>query len=64
MKIDKEKLQIAMGNAKMTINQLALKSGISRISILAYMNNTRNPKPITVGKIADVLNVKVEDLIE
>ena len=63
MKIDKEKLQIAMGNAKMTTNQLALKSGISRISILAYMNNNRSPKPITIGKIAEALDVKVEDLI-
>ncbi len=64
MKINDEKLEIAMANKCMTINQLAAKSGVSRMSLANYTANRRNPKPSTVGKIAKALDVKVEDLIQ
>lgn len=64
MKISKEKMQLAMANACMNTTQLSKEADISRFSLNAYANKTRNPKPATVGKIAKALNVKVEDLVE
>ena len=64
MVINKEKLQLAMANACMNITQLSEKANISRFSLKAYENRTRNPKPETVGRIAKALNVKAEDLVE
>lgn len=64
MQINKEKLQLAMANACMNISELSQKADISRFSLNAYSNGTRNPKPVTVGKIAKALNVKVEDLVD
>lgn len=53
-----------MANACLTVTQLSDKAEISRISLNAYMTHRRNPKPVTLGKIAKALNVKVEDLME
>ncbi len=64
MKIDKEKLQLAIAKKCYTINDLAEKAEISRNSINAYMSGRKNPKPMTVGKIARVLEVKVEDIVK
>ena len=64
MVINKEKLQLAMANACMNITQLSEKADVSRFSLNAYANRTRNPKPGTVGRIAKALDVKVEDLVE
>ena len=64
MNINKEKMQLAMANACMNTTQLSKKADISRFSLNAYVNKTRNPKPATVGRIAKALNVKVEDLVE
>lgn len=53
-----------MANACMNITHLSEQAEVSRFSLNSYMNRTRNPKPVTVGKIAKALNVKVEDLVE
>jgi transcriptional regulator with XRE-family HTH domain len=64
MKIDKQKLAIAMGNSCITFNELSIKSGVSRITIGKFLSGKVVPRPATIGKIAKALNVKVEDLIE
>lgn len=64
MTIDKGKLQLVMAKKCYTVNDLAEKASISRNSINAYMSGRKNPKPITVGKIAKVLEVKVEDIVK
>jgi len=64
MKINKNRLNLAMANACMSINDLAEKSEISRISIGRFISGKTEPKPVTVGKLAKALNVKVEYLIE
>ncbi len=63
MRIDKDKLLIAIANKCFTINDLAAKAKISRNSINAYMSGRKNPKPSTLGKIAKVLDVKVQDIV-
>lgn len=64
MKINRTKLTLAMANACMSINDLAKKSKVSRVSIGRFLNGKTEPKPATVGKLAKALNVKVENLIE
>lgn len=64
MKIDKEKLQLAMANMCISTKELAVQAGIAEQNISAYMSGRKNPKPMTVGKIAKVLQVKVEDIIK
>lgn len=63
MKIDNRKLSVAMANECMTIKSLCEKAGVSEISFRKIRAGTRNPKPITVGKIARALNVTVQEII-
>ena len=64
MKINKQKLQLAMANACMNMDDLAEKAEISRVSISNYISGLRTPKPKTLGKIAKALKVPVENLID
>lgn len=63
MKISNEKLELAMANECITRNELAKKSGVAKITLTKKKTNP-NIKPVTVGKIAKALKIKVEDLIE
>lgn len=64
MKINKQKLQIAMANKCMSTDDLVRLSGVSRISISKYLSGMRNPRPKALGKIAKALDVPVEKLID
>jgi len=64
MKLNKDKLHLAMANACLTIGELAEQSKVSRVALTRFSTGKGNPKPATIGKIAKALNVKVEDLIE
>jgi DNA-binding Xre family transcriptional regulator len=64
MKIDKNKLDLAMAANCISYEKLSKITGVSQVTIARMKNGSQNPRPITVGKIAKALNVKVEDLIE
>lgn len=64
MKVNKQKLQVAMANACLNMDDLAALAEVSRVSISKYLSGVRNPKPKTIGKIAKALNVPVESLID
>jgi transcriptional regulator with XRE-family HTH domain len=64
MKININKLLLAMANACITIGELSSKSGISRTALNNFTTGKGNPKPATIGKIAKALNISVEDLIK
>lgn len=64
MKLNANKLILAMANACITIGELADKSRVSRTAINKFTTGKGNPKPATIGKLAKALNVSVEDLIE
>lgn len=64
MKINKQKLQLAMANACLNMDDLAALAEVSRVSISKYLSGLRNPKPKTIGKIAKALKVPVESLID
>ena len=64
MKVNKKKLQLAMANACLNMDDLATMANVSRISIAKYLSGLRNPKPKTIGKIAKALNVPVESIVD
>lgn len=64
MKINKQKLQLAMANSCLNIDDLAELAKISRVSLTKYISGTTEPRTKTLGKIAKALNVPVENLID
>lgn len=64
MKLNTNKLLLAMAKSCMTITELSEHSTISRPALTKIITGKSNPKPATIGKIAKALNVKVEYLIE
>lgn len=64
MKLNIDKFNLEMANACISINDLAEKADVSRISIGRFISGKTEPRPATVGKIAKALGCKVEDLIE
>lgn len=63
LKINKNKLGIAMARKGMSFKELAERSCISRTT-LSYINNGKSCRPEVVSKIAVALNVDVIELIE
>lgn len=64
MKLDKNKLYVAMGNKCITTKELCKCAGIAQISLRRILKNETIPRPATIGKIAKALNVPVEQIIE
>lgn len=64
MKISTEKIELAMANAVVGTKRLSELTGIAPAMITRIKNGSQQPRPVTVGKIAKALNVKVEDLVE
>lgn len=63
MKINKQKLQIALATACMTTKELVGKSGLSKATTMNALTG-KKVKPVTIGKIAKALDVQVTDLID
>lgn len=64
MKINKMKLDIAMANKKYSAKKLAKVCGVSQVTINRITKGIQKARPETIGKIADALEVKAEELIE
>ncbi len=63
MRIDKQKLQLAMARECLTTKELQEKSDVPKATLINATAG-KNCKPATVGKIAKALNVPVENLID
>lgn len=63
MRINRKTLVCLMLEKDMNVNQLAVKSGISRGTI-SSVKNGKSCTDLTVGKIAKALKVPVEQLID
>ncbi len=63
MKIDIERLEIAMADSCMTYGELAKKAEVSSFTISRMQTGT-DVKPATLGKIAKALGVNAKELIE
>ena len=64
MQVDINKINIGMANEGITISGLAKRSKLSRQHLSKIFKNEVITKPITVGKIARALNLKVENIIK
>lgn len=64
MKVDTRKFIIALGNAKMTVHQLSTETGLAVATISKIKNGQRSARPDSLGKIAEALKVRVEDLVD
>ena len=61
MKVNRKKLQLAMANACLNSEDLAVKAELPRPTL----NITgRSVRPATIGKIAKALGVPVEQILE
>lgn len=63
VKINPDIMLIAMAKKKFTCAGLAKASGVSRATI-SCIRNEKNCKPDIAGKLAEALDLSVEELIE
>jgi len=63
MRVNKDKLMIALANACMNLYDLCKKAGIQYQTLRRIMSGEKC-KPATLGKIAKALQVSVTDIIE
>ena len=64
MKLNIQKLQIAMANACILKSELSEQSGISATTLSNYLSGKNNPSPKTIGRMARALKIPVTDLID
>ncbi len=64
MTLNTTKLAMAIGNAKKTVFQLSDETGLAVSTISKIKNGRRSPRLDTIGKIADALQVRIEDLVD
>lgn len=62
MRIDRDKVELAMARKKMTQEELAEAYGVTR-SGMASVLRSLNVKPTTVGRLAAALGVDPEEII-
>ncbi len=63
MKINREKINVAMAKQKKTVAQLAEAYGVSR-SRMNIILNSQTVTPVTAGRLADALGIDVTEIIE
>lgn len=63
MKVNRKKLQLAMANACLNSEDLAVKAELPRPTLNNAITG-RSVRPATIGKIAKALGVPVEQIIE
>ena len=64
MKINLQKLQIAMANQAFSSKELSKKCGVSQVTFTRFTKGVQVARPQTIGKIAKALNVPVTEIIE
>lgn len=63
IQVNSQKLIMAIANAGYSATELAIVSGVSKVTLARFKAGTQKARPQTLGKIARALNVKAEDLI-
>ncbi|MCQ4637701.1 helix-turn-helix transcriptional regulator [Anaerovorax odorimutans] len=61
MKLDRSKLMMMQAKKKLTLKEIAKMSGVSYETI--RKSYTKEIGPVQIGKIADALDVPVEEII-
>ncbi len=63
MKLNRDKVNIAMARKKMTVMDLAKAYGVSRARINVILNS-QVITPVCAGRVAEALGVDVTDIID
>lgn len=63
LKLDIFKLRLEQARACFTVEELAVKAEISRISLSRILSGENKATPKTIGKLARALNVDVTEII-
>lgn len=63
MRINREAFNIALANSGLLLNQLCETAGVTPPAVNRILNNKREARPQTVGKLARALGVSVEEII-
>jgi transcriptional regulator with XRE-family HTH domain len=63
MRIDSNKLDLAMARACVSIAELRDKSGVSDVTLARIRRGAQEPRPSTVGRLARALGVDVRDIV-
>lgn len=64
MKLNSKKMQNIMAKKELGVCELAKKAGVSTASVSKYAHGLVNPSVKSMGKIANALNIDVEEIIE
>ena len=64
MRLDTHKLLIVMAREKITDAELCAVAGVPKSTFSNIKSGKRNPKPITIGKLAEALKVDPTELID
>jgi transcriptional regulator with XRE-family HTH domain len=62
LKINNKKVELLRAEKGLSLKGLAEKSGLSQSTMTRLSNNTITPRLDTIGKIAKVLDVPVQEL--
>lgn len=63
MIVNNDKINLLLANKCMSINELAIASGVDKVTISRIRSGSQRPRPKTLGKIAKALGTNVENLI-
>lgn len=58
MKLNLEKVKLLMASNCLSIRGLSEKSGINYITLIPYLNGSRNPKTEKLGKIRELVGMQ------
>lgn len=64
MKLNSSKLKKIMANKELSVCELAKKASVSTASVSKYTRGLEEPSIKSIGKIANALNIDLEEIIE
>ena len=64
MRVNQDRLLLAMANACVCNRKLCEKSGVAQPTLSRIKSGKAHPKPVTVGRLAHALGIPVEQLVE
>lgn len=64
MRINQDRLALEMAKACKPISALCKEAGVTQPTLSRIKSGAQNTRPVTIGRIARALGVRVEDIIE
>ena len=64
VKMTAKKIKLKRIEKEISTEKLSKMVGISRVSLYGYESGKKFPRPTIIGKIAEVLDCEIKDLID